>query len=201
MAKIKTFFEKNFNIILFIIVFICVCFIYNYNNPTLNYFLKRGVALEYSVFNTNDTIEAELQKLDYKFLQAKTLTLSEKEFDSDNEMVEKVLFVKIPLLLNKKDAEKNSIILNNISDTIFKQDKNAKLINIITLGSSYDEPYSGFLKFLGLFITSSIIFLILSYVFFNKSVSVASIKENLKKYFIKQKNSFLNLIQKTKEKI
>ncbi len=195
-AKIKTFFIKKYKLIVFLLIFLFVCLIYNINNPSLNYLLKRGVLLEYSVSDQNINIEKKLDSLKIKYLAEKFFELDEIEYDFENEPVKNILLVKIPLLLN----EKNTAEVNKISDLIFQIDKNAKLINVSTLGNAYNKPYAAFLNFLGILLISTFIFCIILQIFFKKTFSINSTKKIFCKFLNKQKESIKNLIQKTKKK-
>ena len=195
-AKIKTFFIKKYKLMLFLIIFIFVCFVYNLNNFSLNYILKRGTLLEYSISNQNKNIEDKLNDLNVKYLAGKVFELDEVEYDFDNEPVRNVLLVRIPLLLN----EKNTMLVNKISDFVFENDNNAKLINVSTLGSSYNDSYSAFLKFFFILLISTFLFCLTLQIFFNKTFSFESLKNIIKSFFAKQKEGFKELVKKTKEK-
>ncbi len=195
-AKIKTFFIKKIKLIIFILTFLAVCIVYNINNPTFNFILKRGILLEYSISSENKNIEKKLDNLKIKYLAGKVFEFDEIEYDSDNDAVENVLLVRLPLLLNDKNVSQ----VNKISDFIFQNCKNAKLINVSTLGSSYNNPYEAFFKFLGILITSIIIFYVILKIFFNETISVMFMKNMFVSFFNRQKEAFKNLIEKTKEK-
>jgi len=195
-AKIKSFFEKNYRILLFLFVFVCICYIYNINHPYINKILKKGTILEYSISKNGDIFKKELDNLNIKYLKTGELELDNIEYDTDNEAVEKIFFVKIPVILNEKTAQ----IVNKISDTVFQNDKEAKLIGVADSGAAYNEHYSAFIKFLGLIFTSGVIYFILLYLFFDKEISLKKIFESFKTFLLNRKASFLNLVNKTKEK-
>ena len=194
--KIKEFFIKNYKLILFLLIFFCVCFVYNINNPTLNYILKRGILLEYSIPNYDTKTKDSLKELNFKYLDSQIFKLDKKDYDFENDPYENVLFVQIPMLADKKtEAE-----INKISDVVFKNNENSKLIDVSALGSDYNQPYSAFLKFLGILFVSLVIFYISLYLFFNKEFSKEKIKKSIIDFCEKRKQSCKKLINKTKEK-
>ncbi len=195
-AKIKDFFSKNYKLILFLFVFIGICFIYNINNSTINYILKRGLILEYTIKSDKSNIEDKLNNLKIKYLTAQQYELDEKDYDFENEPYKNVLLVQIPMLPDKKTIQE----INKISDYIFENEPNSKLINVSSIGNSYNHPYSAFLKFLGILFVSLIIFYILLYLFFDKTISIKSIKEAILKFLNQKKESTKDLFKKTKEK-
>ena len=195
-AKIKGFFIKNYKIILFLFVFLCTCLIYNINNPTLNFILKRGILLEYSIQNPNKEILNELNTLKIKHLSSQIFTFEEEDYDFENEPYKNVLFVQIPLLASKETPD----TINKISDFIFKNKPEAKLINVSSIGNQYSQPYAAFLKFIGILFISLAIFYILLYLFFDKTITLKSVKNSFLDFLKKRKQSFQKLIEKTKEK-
>ena len=195
-AEIKDFFKKNYKIILFLFVFIGICFIYNINNPTMNYILKRGLILEYSIKSNKSNIENKLNNLKIKYLTAQLYELDEKDYDFENEQYKNILLVQIPMLPDKKTIQE----INKISDYIFENEQNSKLINVGAVGNSYNHPYSAFLKFLGILFVSLIIFYILLYLFFDKTISLKSTKETVLRFLNQKKESIKDLFKKTKEK-
>ena len=145
MEKIKSYLAKNIKLILFLIVFISICFIYNQNNQTLNYFLKRGIILEYSAKNVNvENLENKLTQLGIKY--------------SSTKQNDDIFYLALPL---KIDNQKE--LINDISNYVFETYQGSKLNDVKALNDSYHKAYSAFLKFLGLLFVSSFIWIVLLY--------------------------------------
>lgn len=182
MEKIKTIFAKHFKLILFLIVFVSICFIYNQNNQTLNYFLKRGIVLEYSAKNINvENLENKIADLGIKY------SLIKKENN--------VFYLALPI---KIDNQKE--LINNISSYIFEIYPNSKLNDIKTLNDNYHKPYNSFLKFLGLAFVSLFIWIILLYLILDDKSFIKKAKENTFSWLKNKKAEFIDFVKKTKEK-
>ncbi len=201
MKKIKEFFIKNGKILLFIIIFTIVCVIYNQNSQTLNYILKRGIILEYSCPAGSNVdkkgLKSKLLDLNIKYSYIDEISQDKyKTYDSDEKLIEKSIYIALPVL----PAENKTQLLNNISDYIFENYPNSKLLDVKVLNDNYSKPYSSFLKFLGLAFTSGFIWLIILYLIYNPKTLTKKFIENIKNFILKQKENTFNLISKTKEK-
>ncbi len=201
MEKIKNYFIKNTKQLIFIIIFTLVCFVYNFNEQTLNYILKRGTVLEYSIPEkvTVDIFKLK-NKLGNKDIKFSYIDIVDKTdefvYDSDDKLIDKVLYIAIPIL-----AKEDKISLfNSVSDFVFDEYKNSKLINIKTLNDIYSTPYSAFLKFLGVLFVSLFIWIVVLYLIYDSKALTKSAIASIKGFFVKQKEGFINLINKTKEK-
>ncbi len=196
----KKYFIKNSKLLLFLVIFILFCIICNQNNQNLNYFLKRGVILEYS-FSKNlnidkEKIKNELLNLGFNYSFVDELNKTEiNEYDWDNKKIEKILFIALPTLPTEDKKE----VLNKVSDYVFENYQNSKLISVKALNNEYNKPFSTFLKFLGLLFVSFVFWLILIYLFCDKKILAENIKNSTKNFFIKTKEDFITLIKKTKE--
>ncbi|MBR5303773.1 MAG: signal peptidase I [Candidatus Gastranaerophilales bacterium] len=182
MEKIKIIFAKKIKLIIFLIVFVLICIIYNQNNQTLNYFLKRGVILEYSVKNVN------VEKLENKIADLGVKYSSCKQEDD-------IFYLALPV---KIDNQKE--LINNISSYIFEIYPNSKLNDIKTLNNNYHKPYNSFLKFLGVFSVSLFVWIILLYLILDDKNFVKKAKEALVFWFENKKEEFFEFIKKTKER-
>ncbi|MBR2068200.1 MAG: signal peptidase I [Candidatus Gastranaerophilales bacterium] len=199
--KIIEYFKRSTKLLLFILVFCAVAFIYNQNFQTLNYILKRGTILEYSIPSNKeinqDNVKNKLNELNIKYSFINIVDNSEFNiFSKDNERIEKTLYIGLPILAQKNKEQ----IFNNVSDFIFENCEDSKLIDIKSLNNNYNEPFMGFLKFLGILFVTSVIWLILLYLIYDTKTINQKIKESVEKYFEEQKNNFKKLIEKTKEK-
>lgn len=201
MEKLKEYFIKNTKLLIFIVVFALVCYIYNLNLQPLNFILKRGVVLEYSCSKTvdinKDDIKKNLSKLGIKYSFIDDVDKSEyQELDRDDNPINRSLYIALPI---KADEDKTELF-NNVSGFIFDNYPNSKLNDIKALNDNYSKPYSAFLKFLGLLFTSLFIWVVLLYLFYNPKELSENFINSTKSFFIKQKENFLNLINKTREK-
>ena len=201
MDKIKTFFHKYFKLILFCVVFIFTCFLYNQNNQTLNALLKRGAILEYSLSNKTEINQKEIEKkltsFGLKYVFIKNIKLNEiKLYDSDDVLVQNLLHIALPLKAEKKQI----ILFDNISDYIFDSYPNSKLLNIKTLNDNYHKPFNGFLKFLGLSFVSLFIWIILLYLTSNDKEFFKNFINSIKTFLNFKKEALINYFKKVKEK-
>lgn len=183
MEKIKNYIIKNFKPILFCLIFISVCFVYNINNQNINYFFKKGSILEYSAQNVDK--DAFLNILSEQKIKNVILKQEGNSF-----------FVAIPIQIDKNKKE----LVNNISNYIFDNYPNSKLKDIKPLNDNYHKPYNTFLKFFELLIISSFIWIILLFLFSNDKKLAQKAKESLFNCFKKEKESLLAFLKKTKEK-
>jgi len=188
---------------MFITVFCILVLIYNQNFQTLNYILKRGTILEYSIPNDYEInfneIENKLNSINIKYSYINTKDSSDFEHDyrkTNEKITEKKLIIGLAILAR----ENKEPIFNNISDYIFDKYKNSKLKDIKSLNDNYHKPYSGFLKFVEIFLSASIIWLILLYLIYDFKTINQKIKENIKDYIKNKKEGFKKLIQKTRER-
>lgn len=201
MNRIKSFFEKNFKAIVFCIIFIIICFLYNINNQELNYFLKRGIVLEYSI-SLNEKIdkvkiENKLADLNIKYAYIQDIQNEDSHyFDKDNNRVQNALYISLPILAknNKKD------LINQISDYIFDNYKSSKLLNVKTMSDNYHKPFNAFMKFFVVFIISLFAWVMGFHLFSSDKMFLKNLIENIKSFLANKKNDFLEFIKKTKEK-
>ena len=201
MNKIKNFLNKNYKSLLFCLIFIIICFIYNQNFQSLNFILKRGVILEYSLAkNTvvdSEKIKEKLIKEGLKYSYIKDFKdINSKIYDSDDKLIVNVLDVALPIKPDKNNID----TINNISDYIYEMYPQSKLIDLKALNDNYHKPFSTFVRFLGLFFVSAFIWVILLYLFFSEKDFLKKAKESCKKYLNEKKENLINFIKKTKEK-
>ena len=198
--KIINFFKKHAKLFLFFIIFSIVCFVYNLNFQTINYILKRGCVLEYSInknasFNKKG-LDNKLLDLNIKYSFSDSKKLDVPYYDSDLEPVERVLYVAVPYKLDKN----NKSLADKISEFVFEKYPLSKLIDVKTLDDVYSSPYSAFIKFLSVFIFSLILQYAILYVFSDGKKLNQNLKEGILSFFKKQKEAIINLLKKTKEK-
>ena len=201
MDKIKTFFNKNFKLILFCVVFIFTCICYNQNNQNLNALLKRGVILEYSLSEKTEInqkqLEEKLTSNGLKYTLIKNIkNYNSKAYDSDDVLVKNILHIAIPI----KPEQNQTTLFNNISDYIFDNYPNSKLLNIKSLNNNYHKPFSSFLKFLGLSFVSLFIWVILLYLISNDKEFFKNFINSSKKFISEKKEGLKNYFKKVKEK-
>lgn len=197
--KIIIFFKKQFKLLLFFIVFLSVCFLYNLNLQPLNYVLKRGCVLEYSIENSDISLEKINEKLLDLKIKFSFVDLSEVEkniYDSDEKQIKKVLYIALPYKLTNE----NKYLADDISKFIFDNYKNSKLIEVKTLNDRYSTPYSAFIKFLTILFLSLIVQYGILYIFTDRKKLNKELAQNTKTFFKNQKTSILNIIKNTKEK-
>ncbi len=199
--KIVEYFKKSIKLIIFIIVFCMLTILYNCNSQNLNFILKRGTILEYSVDNSSEInkelIAQKLKSINIKYSFVDIIESSEFEiYDFEQKKVEKSILIGLPVLVGENKKE----IFNKVSDFIFDEYKNSKLIDVKSLNNNYHEPYNGILKFLEILLASSIIWLILMYIIYDVKTINQKIKQGFIDYFEKQKENIKNLINRTKEK-
>ena len=72
LNKIKDFFKKHIKLIIFLLCFTTVVFCYNLNIQTLNFVLKRGTVLEYSIPKKLDVQKKSIKE----FLYSKNIKYS-----------------------------------------------------------------------------------------------------------------------------
>ena len=182
--KIKLFFNKHFKALLFCFIFILICCIYNQNIQHLNYIFKRGTILEYSLpFNSSineEKIEEKLISEGITYSLIKNIKNNNSTtYDSDEKIIKNLLQIGLPILPKENKKE----LFNNVTDYILENHPNSKLLNIKTLNNYYHKPFSSFLKFLGLF---SVTFLIWAIILITLS---------------KDKNYFKNILTMLKENL
>lgn len=201
MNRIKLFINKNLKVLLFCVIFALVCFFYNQNSQTLNFFLKRGVVLEYSLENNTNPdkqkIEEKLVKNGIKYSFIKDFQNNQsKTYDSDDKLVYNMLHIALPVLAKEDKAE----LFNEISDYIFDNYPSSKLLNIKPLNDNYHKPYSAFLKFFGVVFVAFFIWVIALYLIIEDKAIFKKAKESTKNYLNQKKNGFVDFFKKTKEK-
>ena len=178
-----------------------VTFLYNQNQQDLNYFLKRGTILEYSI-NQNQNPDKTLLKdfLSHLGLKYSSIDIADysfiEYFDIDANKVEKSLYIALPLRADKNQKA----LFNKISDFIFEQYPNSRLIDLKTLNDNYDKSYSAFLKFIQVLFLSFLVWSICFAVILGPKRAYSQAKETTVSYCKKQKENIKEFISKTKEK-
>ena len=205
LNKIKDFFKKHIKLIIFLLCFAAVVFCYNLNIQTLNFVLKRGTVLEYSIPKKLDVQKKSIKEflysknIKYSFVEEEQYENKVDEyinFDFENKKVDKAIFVALPYKLTNE----NKSLANEVSDYIFKNYPNSKLISINVLSNFYPEPYCAFLTFIGILFISIVAWMSALYLIYGAKNINEEFKINTKNYFSSKKEAFLNLIKKTKEK-
>ena len=201
IENIKNYFIKNAKIIFFLIIFAFVTYFYNQNYQDLNYFLKRGIVLEYSI-SQNQNPDKTLIKdfLSHLGLKYSSVDIADYSFidyyDNDFKKVEKSLYIALPY---KADKNKTALF-NKISDFIFEQYKSSKLIDVKTLNENYDRSYGGFLKFIQVLFFSLLIWAVCLSVILTPKKAFNLAKDALFSFYKKQKENIKAYVSKTKEK-
>lgn len=203
LCKIKKDFIDNFKFIAFLTIFCLLVFVYNQNSQTLNYILNRGTILEYSIgANINNdldnaTIKKAIENFGIKYYSIESFDETNLDnFDYENKKINKRLKVVLPIMPKLGQEQ----LFNNVSDVVFKQYQNAKLIEVKALNNSYNEPYLSLLKFLGVLFVTSIIWIIFLYLIYDSKTLNQKIKNEVIRYFENQKQNWNNIKQKTKER-
>ena len=182
MEKIKTFLNKNFKPILFCIIFLSICFIYNQNNQNLNFFLKRGIILEYDAKNVNiKNLESKLVSLGIKYSSTKETKNS--------------LYLALPIKGEKKDEK----LINDVSEYIFDTHPNSKLLKIDSLSENYHKPFASFVKFLNILLISTFIWVFALYLFYADKMFFVKAKNDFINFAKRKKNSFITFCKNTKQ--
>ena len=201
IENIKNYFIKNAKIIFFLIIFAFVTYFYNQNYQDLNYFLKRGIVLEYSI-SQNQNPDKTLIKdfLSHLGLKYSSVDIADYSFidyyDNDFKKVEKSLYIALPY---KADKNKTALF-NKISDFIFEQYKSSKLIDVKTLNENYDRSYGGFLKFIQVLFFSLLIWAVCLSVILTPKKAFNLAKDALFSFYKKQKENIKAYVSKTREK-
>lgn len=169
--KIKNFLDEKIELILFIIVFSVVCFVYNLNLQTINYTLKRGTSLIYSYDTSKDNFKEnilnELNNLNIKYNLLDEENISQyDEYDNDLNKIEKIFSISIPFQITKN----NTWLFDKISNCVFDNFNNAKLILIRPLNSYYHVPYYTFRIYAVIFLSSFVIWMIFLICFRRKKI-------------------------------
>ena len=184
---------KMKDFLFYVLIFCIICNIYNLNNQTLNYILKRGVVLEYSINKSQTLDKKALQKklLDMKFKYSYFDESLEDYYGANSNLVEKVIHIALPYL--PKEDKKEAF--NEVSDFIFDNYKGATLVDVKLMNENYAKPYASFMKFLTVLFVSFLIWIISSYFIYGNKV----FKEKVIAFYNNKKSSLLSFIQKTKE--
>lgn len=201
IKDIIDFFKKRLNFILYVLIFAIVCYSYNLDSQTVNFVLKRGVILEYSIpKNTKinkDEINKKLIELNLKYSSIETEDTSFYELvDTDYKIINQTL----KIALAKKANASSKDTFNKISNYIFDTYKNSKLIELRSLNDIYSTPYKAFNTALCLLLISFFIWLTILQIFYKKESFILIVKNNILSFFKKIKEDFIDLIKKTKEK-
>ncbi len=200
ISRIIDYIKKNVKLLIFILIFCISVFLYNQNLQTLNFVLKRGVVLEYSVpknININkDEIKNKLDSLNIKYSFINISDKSDyKVLDWENKPVEQTLVIGLTILAR----EDKKPVFDSISDFIFEKYASSRLIDIKSL-NNYSKPYAGFFNFLIVLTSSGIIWLLLMYIIFGFNSINQKISQSLRDYFENKKEKLRVFINKTREK-
>lgn len=200
ISKLIDYIKKNIKLIIFLLIFSGVVFLYNQNLQTVNFILKRGVVLEYSISKNieinKDEIENKLKTSNIKYSFIDIIDSSKYKIrDRENNPVDKTLLIGLAILAKEDKAS----VFNNISDFIFEKYENAKLIDVVSL-YNYSRPYAGFINFLIVLLSSTLIWLIVMYLIYDFNSINQKISQSIREYFKNQKEKFKTFIQKTREK-
>ncbi len=195
--KINEAIKSKAKLILFILIFVPVCMVFNYNSQTLNYYLKRGTILEYSIKQNQkideEKIDSMLLDLNIKYSYIKSTEEKSSEYLTDDGT--KKLFISVPYI----PKEDKTGLFNKVSDGIFKTYPDSKLISVKTLGNLYAKKYSALINFLIMFFTAFCIWIIIFNLFSQKNI-FDEIKNGIVNFLTKQKNNIKELIENTKER-
>lgn len=201
LDKTKKFLNEKYKIILFCTIFVFVCVFFKIDNQNLNYILKRGTILEYSLdYNSDIDVEIIKKKLSEKNIKYSFIKSSKNEnskvYDFEDELVKNVVHIAIPFLPNEKNME----LINDISDFVFDNYKNAKLLNIKTIHNNYHKPYLSFLNFVGLFAVSLFIWFLVLFLTSDSKEFTKKILEEFLNYFIRINDKFKTFIANSKKR-
>lgn len=170
-------------------IFIIFSFLYNINNQDFNYFLKRGVVLEYELTSNSqinkEQIENNLKDNNIKFF-----------YVDKNDYRENILDIAVAILPSEDKKE----IFNNISNYIFDNCAFSKLSQIKLYNDSYHKPFSSFLKFFEIAFVSFVFWLLILYLILKDKSLIAKLKDDFKDFIVKKKENLKLFIKNTKEK-
>ena len=190
---------KNVPEKLYIIIFIILCFVLNINSQNLNYYLNKGTSLEYSYTgeekaDAEELIQDKLSKLNIKYNRVDNADIENQEYyDTDEVRVKNSLIINIPI----KITQKNKDLFNEISDFVFENFENAKLIDLRSINSDYHQPYATLFYYLQVALLAFIIWL-LPYFALKKAGLIK--KEKTEEENENKDGGLKDFIQKTKEK-
>ena len=186
---------KNIPKYLFLIIFIILCFVLNINSQDLNYFLKKGTSLEYSydgnlAENADKKVEKKLVELNIRYNLVENEDIENYEYyDKEEQLVKNLLTVNVPIKL----TDKNKDLFNEISNFVFENFENAKLIDVRSLNNYYHKPYQTLFYYLQVAFLALIIWLIPYCILKKYGIIKAEVKEE-------EKTGIKDFIEKTKEK-
>ncbi len=174
---------------LFLLIFSVFCFILNQNSQTLNYYLKRGTTLEYSI-NQNQNVNKEqledkLLEMYIKYSLIEEYEIEKPVYDSDGRRISKKLIVTLPYMTRSDKAD----IFNGVSDFVFKNYPDSKLLSLKVLGNLYSKKYAAIANFT--------IILLISFCLWAIIINIFS-KEN---FFDEIKNTFVSFLKRQKQNI
>ncbi len=196
--KIKDFCKNYFGLALFVLIFAVFCFIYNLNSQTLNFYLKKGTILEYSINPTQkidkEKIDNGLLDLGFKYSYVEEYKPETPIYDTESKKISKKLIISLPYILkeNKKD------LFNKVSDYVFKNFPSSKLTDTKVLGHLYSDKYSAFITFLTLIMLSFAVWCLVMNLILPVNFFV-TIKTNIINFFIKKKEDTKKLFENTKK--
>ena len=188
-SELKDKIIKYCKIGLFLLIFTIFCLVFNKNSQTLNYYLKRGTILEYSI-NKNQTvdkekIESKLLDMNIKYSLIEDYEIENFKYDSDGDRILKKLIITLPYMTRQNKVN----MFDSVSDFVFKNYPDSKLLNVKVLGNLYARKYAAIANF--------IISLLISFCLWAIIVNIFS-KEN---FFDEIKNAILNFLNKQKQNI
>ena len=196
--KIKDFCKNYFGLALFVLIFAIFCSIYNFNCQTVNFYLKKGTILEYSIKPDQkvdkEKIDNMLLDLGLKYSFVEEYVFDTAIYDTDINKISKKIAISIPYLLKENKIN----LFNNISDYVFKNYPSSKLTDVKVLSKLYSEKYSAFATFLILVVLSFGTWCILMNVILPINF-FSLVKTNVINFFIKKKNDIKTLFENTKK--
>lgn len=202
IGTIKKFLNENIKSLLFLVIFSLVIVIYNQNIQAINYILKKGTVLEYSI-NYNQKLDKNLLKdklsqlnINYSFVDTMDAKDLKYPYDTDLKPVEKLLSVAVPIVANEKHQD----LINNISDYIFENYPNSKLIDIKSYNDYYSKPFNLLIKFFFVLSVSFIIWFILLCIFFDSKKMLQKTWQDFLLLLDDKKNELKNFIENTKKR-
>jgi len=199
--KIKLFAKEKINLLLFCVIFAITAIIYNQDNQHLNYFLKRGVVLEYSLDANSklqlNNIEKILINNNIKYSYIKNIKNTNSNlFDSDDKSIKNIAYIALPIMPTKHNTQ----IINTISDYIFDNYENSKLLNIKTIYNNYHKPFISFLNFISLLTITAFVWFFTLYLISKDKNFVKNFFANFINYIKENTEKLKKFIKNTKEK-
>ncbi len=196
--KIKKIVNEKIKLILFVLIFALVCLICSQNTQEINYIFKRGTLLEYSYKTSNLTDEKLSKKLSSFGVKFAYLDKYQNYdgYDFENKKIENKLIIVLPYKLDESKTD----FVNQISDYVFKNTQDGKLIGLNSIHNPYHMPYRALQVFFVLITLSLIVWLICLHIFFDFNEIFKQTKINVKNLYTEKKEALIQFFKKTKEK-